>query len=207
MRLHEIKVENFGMFRGTELDSATGRFHLVCGPNEAGKSTLLQLIRELLFGFAVQNPYAFPDHAGEMAAEVSAEMKDGARIHFRRRKGKVKVVKGEVDGTGHTFDETGLIGCWATPMTRTFTRTSSVSRLAELASGEKSLKSAGLERAPLRRRSRRAGQLPAHVTAIQGEHESLFLSGRRAQAAADQQAVGRNSRRGDEAWTGDGQAG
>ena len=42
-----------------------GRFHLVCGPNEAGKTTLLQLIRELLFGFAVRNPYAFPEHEGK----------------------------------------------------------------------------------------------------------------------------------------------
>ena len=88
MRLHEIEVENFGMFRGSRVGFGDGRFHLVCGPNEAGKSTLLQLIRELLFGFAVRNPYAFPEHDGEMAATLSAEMRDGTHIRFRRRKGR-----------------------------------------------------------------------------------------------------------------------
>jgi uncharacterized protein YhaN len=45
-----------------------------------------------------------------MAATALAEMKDGTRIRFRRRKGRTKVVTGEVEGTGRTFDESGLIG-------------------------------------------------------------------------------------------------
>ena len=41
-------------------------FVALIGEPNAGKSTLLQLMRELLFGFKpLQNPYVFDDHAGE----------------------------------------------------------------------------------------------------------------------------------------------
>ena len=62
MKLRQLEIENFGLFSGQLFEFDHSGFQLVIGPNEAGKSTLLQLVRELLFGFQVQNAYAFADH-------------------------------------------------------------------------------------------------------------------------------------------------
>lgn len=107
MKLRRLEVENYGIFREQcfEFDSD---FTLVFGPNEAGKSTLLQLIREQLLGFRLQNPYSFASHAGEMAATAELELADGGRLRFRRRKGKKDVVVGELLPAGHKIDAANL---------------------------------------------------------------------------------------------------
>jgi uncharacterized protein YhaN len=179
MRLHKIEVENFGMFHGTNVGFGDGRFHLVCGPNEAGKSTLLQLIRELLFGFAVRNPYAFPDHDGEVAATLSAEMRDGTRIRFRRRKGNRNTVTGEVDGTGRTFDEAGLSRLLGNANAELYQNIFGFS-LAELSQGEQSLKHARLEEALYGGGLGGLANFQQTLAAIQEEHQSLFMASRRA---------------------------
>ena len=50
MRLVRLDLLAFGRFTDVRLDLGPG-FHLVFGPNEAGKSTTLRAIRQLLFGF------------------------------------------------------------------------------------------------------------------------------------------------------------
>jgi uncharacterized protein YhaN len=180
MRLLEIEVENFGMFHGTSVSLGDGRFHLVCGPNEAGKSTLLQLMRELLFGFPIRNPYAFAEHDGEMAATALAEMRDGSRIRFRRRKGTKNTVTGEVEGSGRAFDESGLIGILGNANVEMYQNVFGFS-LAELASGEASLKSARLEEALYGGGLGGLANFQRGLAAIQAEHQALFMSSRRAQ--------------------------
>ncbi len=173
MRLLEIEVENFGMFQETSLRLGDGRFHLVCGPNEAGKSTLLQLMRELLFGFPIRNPYAFAEHDGEMAATALAEMKDGSRIRFRRRKGTKNTVTGEVEGTGRDINESGLIGLLGNANAEMYQNVFGFS-LAELASGEASLKNARLEEALYGGGLGGLANFQRSLAAIQAEHQSLF---------------------------------
>jgi uncharacterized protein YhaN len=146
MRLREIEIENFGVFRGYKLCLGDGKLHLVCGPNEAGKSTLLQLIREVLFGFAVRNPYAFDDITGEMAATAVVEMADGSRVRFRRRKGNRNTVVGEVEGTGEKIDEAALSRLLGNATAELYKQVFGFS-LVELASGEGSLKNASLQEA------------------------------------------------------------
>ena len=180
MRLQEIEVENFGILHGSRVGFGDGRFHLVCGPNEAGKSTLLQLIREVLFGFVVRNPYAFPEHDGEMAATLSAEMRDGSRIRFRRRKGRGNTVTGEVDGTDRTFDEAGLIRLMGNASVELYQNVFGFS-LAELALGEQSLKHARLEEALYGGGLGGLANFQQTLAAIQEEHQALFMASRRAQ--------------------------
>lgn len=175
MRLHQIEIENFGVFRGSCINFGDGRFHLICGPNEAGKSTLLQLIRELLFGFAAKNPYAFQDHDGEMAATVAAEMKDGTRIRFRRRKGRVHTVTGEVEGTDRTFDDMGLVRLLGNANAELYQNIFGFS-LAELASGEESLKHARLEEALYGGGLGGLANFQQTLATIQKEHQALFAA-------------------------------
>lgn len=96
MRILELEIENFGVFQNRRLSFNRG-LQVIYGPNEAGKSTLLQLVRELLFGFPHRNAYSLADHAGPLAAKASLEMQDGQQLWFRRRKGRPDKISGELE--------------------------------------------------------------------------------------------------------------
>lgn len=64
MRFLELKLKPFGRFenetvRFASIDHATGGFHMIIGPNEAGKSTTLAAIERFLFGFPPKDIYNF----------------------------------------------------------------------------------------------------------------------------------------------------
>lgn len=107
MRFSEIAVENFGIFQRRAWNLTPG-FQVFYGPNEAGKSTLLQLLREVLFGFPQNSPYSFEDHRGKMSATASFQLSDGRRGTFRRRKGNKRVVQGELQPGGELLDNDSL---------------------------------------------------------------------------------------------------
>ena len=52
MNILEVKVEGFGVWNGLRLADLPGGVTVFYGPNEAGKTTLLQFIRSLMFGFS-----------------------------------------------------------------------------------------------------------------------------------------------------------
>ena len=51
MRISSLFVDGFGMFHNLSLEDLPGGFILFSGDNEAGKSTCLWFIRDMLFGF------------------------------------------------------------------------------------------------------------------------------------------------------------
>lgn len=116
MRIARLDLSAFGHFTGRALDFGTQDvdahnrgeerpdFHLLPGPNEAGKSTILAAIADLLFGIEAQSRYRFlHDNALSLAAVL--EDADGARLEFRRRKGIKNTV---LDPTGAPMDENRL---------------------------------------------------------------------------------------------------
>lgn len=88
MRIERLMLERFGRFSDVTIDlgGADVRLHVVLGDNEAGKSTTLHAIGDLLFGIDVRTPYAFRHDydALRIAAEIRAA--DGRRLAFRRLK-------------------------------------------------------------------------------------------------------------------------
>ncbi len=96
MRIRELEVENFGVFRNRQFRFEPG-LQIVFGQNETGKTTLLELVRQLLFGFPHRNAYAIHDNAGPLCAKAALEMADGQRVWFRRRKGRPDRVAGEIE--------------------------------------------------------------------------------------------------------------
>lgn len=52
MKLSEIQIDRFGVWRDMRLPLRTQGMNVLYGPNEAGKSTLMQFIRGVLFGFS-----------------------------------------------------------------------------------------------------------------------------------------------------------
>lgn len=51
MRIEGLTIERFGVWSGLELDRLPETLIVVYGPNEAGKTTLLEFLRAVLFGF------------------------------------------------------------------------------------------------------------------------------------------------------------
>ncbi|MDP6444989.1 MAG: AAA family ATPase, partial [Pirellulaceae bacterium] len=147
MKLLAVDVENYGVFVNRRLEFEAG-FQIVYGANETGKTTLLNLIRELLFGFPHRSRYAFSGHSGEMAATATVEMSGGERIRFRRRKGRVDTVAGEVEGRGQTIDENMLTAMLGRAERGLYQNVFGFS-VDELAAGEESLRHANFREALL----------------------------------------------------------
>ena len=60
MRIRYLRLPAFGIFTEQAVSFAPERgLHLIYGPNEAGKSTLLRAIGDALFGIPRISPHAF----------------------------------------------------------------------------------------------------------------------------------------------------
>ncbi len=58
MRLDRIHIDSFGRYTAADLGPFDHPLTVICGPNEAGKTTLLAFIRHVLFGFPTGNTSA-----------------------------------------------------------------------------------------------------------------------------------------------------
>ena len=88
MRLRRLDLIRYGHFsdRSLELPSGQPDLHIVVGPNEAGKSTALSAVEDLLFGIPSKSPLNFLHDYGEMRIGAALEA-DGEVLEVRRRKG------------------------------------------------------------------------------------------------------------------------
>ena len=101
MRLNRLALIAYGPFRDHTLDFA-GRhtaLHLVYGPNEAGKSTTLRALRNLLFGIPARSPDNFRHPHPQLRIGAELVRSDGQTLAFIRRKGLRKTLRGEDDQT------------------------------------------------------------------------------------------------------------
>lgn len=88
MRLGRLDLIRYGHFTAQSFDLPVGKsdFHIVFGPNEAGKSTALAAIEDLLFGIPMHSPYNFLHDYAEM--RIGALLENGsASLEVVRRKG------------------------------------------------------------------------------------------------------------------------
>lgn len=86
MRVRSLDISGYGRLATRTLDGFAP-FTVVHGPNEAGKSTLRRLLRDLLFGFpagsARKHPYAF---SRAMEARASVALADGRDLTLHRKR-------------------------------------------------------------------------------------------------------------------------
>ena len=89
MRLRRLSLHRYGHFAGCDLDfpHAEKDFHLIFGNNEAGKSTTLSAVSDLLFGFPHSTAYDFRFDAPLLRVGATLEHA-GQTLALRRRKGK-----------------------------------------------------------------------------------------------------------------------
>ncbi len=77
------------------LDFHSAPLVLIYGPNESGKTTALNGLRQALFGFKPRTPYLTNR---QMAASVRGRMADGRILEFSRRKGRQDDLQGTIAG-------------------------------------------------------------------------------------------------------------
>lgn len=89
MRFRHLAIPAYGPFTGLELEfpDAGGDFHLIYGRNEAGKSSLLRAIRDLLYGIPGQTSDGFRHAYKDLRIAAEIENRAGQRLAFQRRKG------------------------------------------------------------------------------------------------------------------------
>ena len=99
MKINTIRLFAYGPFTQATLDltSAPSDFHLVIGPNEAGKSSTLRALRHLFFGIPTRTADNFLHAYPDMRIGASIERSDGQAIDFVRRKGLAKTLRGQDD--------------------------------------------------------------------------------------------------------------
>jgi len=100
MRIERLGLTRYGRFTDHGLDFGprpTGAdFHLVYGPNEAGKSTTLAAWLDLLYGIGTQSPYSFLHPYATMRIDAVLEM-GGTERRFARIKRPQASLLGDAD--------------------------------------------------------------------------------------------------------------
>jgi uncharacterized protein YhaN len=108
MRLRRLHIPAFGPF--TDLDLAFPNpgnrdLHLIFGENEAGKSSLLRAIRDLLFGIHGQSRDGFLHDYKNLRLVGEVENKSGDHLVFQRRKGNKNTL---LDAAGEPLPDSAL---------------------------------------------------------------------------------------------------
>lgn len=88
MRLIQLNLVRYGNFTDVSLDLSAGKsnFYVIFGPNEAGKTTALTAISDLLFGIPSKSPYNFLHNYSDM--RIGAIIESGGKsLEMFRRKG------------------------------------------------------------------------------------------------------------------------
>jgi uncharacterized protein YhaN len=90
MRIDELHLKAFGPFTDTVLDFAKGSegLHLVYGSNEAGKSSALRALRNMLYGIPARTPDNFVHSYAKMRIGAIVRLAAGESLNLIRRKGR-----------------------------------------------------------------------------------------------------------------------
>ncbi len=96
MKIKKMNLIAYGPFTDLELDFSdeNAPFHMVYGPNEAGKSSALRALRSMLFGIPVRTLDSFLHPNPKLRIGAQLTRSDGKQIEFIRRKGQSKTLRG-----------------------------------------------------------------------------------------------------------------
>ncbi|WP_017924217.1 ATP-binding protein, partial [Burkholderia glumae] len=104
MRIRQLELFRYGKFTDATLrfPPAAHDFHVIVGPNEAGKSTVRTAVSELLFGMKLKTPLNFVHDVSDLRLggllDVGRGGAGGATLAFHRARGAKSLRKPEDDG-------------------------------------------------------------------------------------------------------------
>ncbi len=101
MRIDSLRLLAFGPFTDRAIDLSGGRqgLHLLYGPNEAGKSTTLRALRQLLYGIPPRSGDGFLHPYPKLRIGAELHRSDGQRLSLVRRKGRGNTLRAADDAT------------------------------------------------------------------------------------------------------------
>lgn len=99
MKILFFDLKAFGPFTDKPIDLSKGSegFHVIYGPNEAGKSAALRAIRALFYGIHERTPDTFLHEGTKLRIGARIKHSDGSELIFQRRKGRTKTLLNEND--------------------------------------------------------------------------------------------------------------
>ena len=98
MRFEALTIENYGRTKQSALRfPAAPGLNVIFGPNEAGKSTALEAIADLLFGVPERSERGQIFGADKIRLSASLALADGTRLFLRRRKGRARTLTNDAD--------------------------------------------------------------------------------------------------------------
>ena len=102
MRFNRVNLDRYGHFTGQSIEFGEpvveSDFHIVFGPNEAGKSTIRDACIDYLFGFERMTPYNFkhPNNTLLVSAEITANSQRISGQRIKREKENFRNEAGEI---------------------------------------------------------------------------------------------------------------
>ena len=96
MKIKQLFIKDFGIFNNQQMDEIGSGLVIVGGLNRAGKSTFLQLLRHIAFGFPRRKNFITARGKHEVEAIVSLDNKEELHIHLKGHgEPLIKSLKGE----------------------------------------------------------------------------------------------------------------
>lgn len=143
MRFNRLDILRYGALTDRTLAfRPDARLHVVYGPNEAGKSSALSAISDLLFGFPAAAEMSFLHDAPSLRVGAEIVSRDGAGLEFRRRRGRKNTLLAASDAE-QPLAEDALAPFLGTLSREVFERAFGLDSRSLRAGGEAMLKSGG----------------------------------------------------------------
>ena len=105
MRIQRLDLTRFGLFTDVSLDLSAPGIHLVLGHNEAGKTTSMAAIKQLLYGIPVRTTHAFHHEMRDLRLGALLADDEGETLEIVRVKRKSNTLQAP---NGDTIEEAGL---------------------------------------------------------------------------------------------------
>lgn len=100
LQIEKLRMATFGPFEDATLDLGPdgGALHVICGPNEAGKTTTQRAIGDFIFGIPARSPDGHEFGFTRMRIEATVTGANGESRRLIRRKGNTNTLL-DIDGT------------------------------------------------------------------------------------------------------------
>lgn len=188
MRFANLCLEKYGRFEDRALDFPSGStdLHVIYGANEAGKSTSMNAVADLLFGIPMRSPYNF--RFDYPLLRIGALLEEGGqRLSVRRRKGGAGTL---VDQDDRPIDEGPLLGMLRGQTRETFGRSFSLDQTALRQGGEAMVRAKDDAGQALFAAGSNLTAIASVLAALEEEADGIW--GRRAKASRAYTAAERN---------------
>ena len=188
MRFETLVFERYGAFTDRVLELREGaHLHVVLGANEAGKTSALNAIGDLLFGFGKTTNFAFLHDQTTLRVGARLRLADGSGLFLRRRKGSKNTL---LDADDKPLADDLLAGVLGSVTREVFVSEFGLTAEALRKGGQELLKAGGRLAETLAASSARLSMLANLRARLDAEADDLFgprrAAGKEFYAALDQ---------------------